>query len=82
METNINNFKNALHKGVVTFKYLKKNGETREAKGTLNIDVMGSENAPKGTGYEISDNIIHYFDIDSNGWRSFIIDNLIEWKSI
>jgi len=81
-EVNIVNFKNALHKGIVEFKYKKKNGEIRDAKGTLNIDVMGEDNAPKGTGYEITDSNIRYYDLNSEGWRSFIVDNLIEWKNI
>jgi len=79
-EVNINEFKKALHNGKVEFKYTKKNGEERIAIGTLNIEVMGSENAPKGTGYEITDTNVRYYDLNSNGWRSFIIDNLIEWK--
>ena len=80
-EVNIANFKNALHKGVVEFKYKKKNGEIRSAKGTLNIDVMGEDNAPKGTGYEITDDNIRYYDLNSEGWRSFIPENLIEWSN-
>jgi len=80
-EVNIANFKNALHKGVVEFKYKKKNGEIRSAKGTLNIEVMGEDNAPKGTGYEITDDNIRYYDLNSEGWRSFIPENLIEWSN-
>lgn len=79
-EVNIINFKNALHDGVVEFEYKKRNGEIRTAKGTLNIDVMGNENAPTGSGYNRSDDIIRYYDLNSEGWRSFIIENLIEWK--
>ena len=78
-EVNITNLKNALHKGVVEFKYKKKNGEIRSAKGTLNIDVMGKDNAPKGTSsWPLSDQSIRYYDLNSEGWRSFITDNLIE----
>lgn len=77
---NITNFKNALHKGVVEFSYTKKNGETRKAKGTLNIDIMGEDKAPKGAGYEVSDSTIRYYDLNSEGWRSFVIENLIDWK--
>ena len=80
-EVNIVNFKNALHKGVVEFKYKKKNGEIRSAKGTLNIEVMGEDNAPKGTGYDIVDDNIRYYDLNSEGWRSFIPENLIEWSN-
>ena len=81
-EVNINDFKNALRNGVVEFKYTKKNGEIRTAKGTLNIDVMGADNAPKGTGYDIVDDNIRYYDLNSEGWRSFIPENLIEWSKI
>ena len=81
-ETNIKAFKKALHEGKVEFKYTKKNGEERIAIGTLNIDVMGKENEPKGTGYEITDSNIRYYDLNSEGWRSFIVDNLISWSII
>lgn len=80
-EVNINDFKNALHKGVVNFKYKKKNGEIRDAKGTLNVEIMGEENTPKGTGYDIVDTNIRYYDLNSEGWRSFIAENLIEWNN-
>ena len=80
-EVNINDFKNALRKGVVNFKYKKKNGEIRDAKGTLNVEIMGEENAPKGTGYDIVDTNIRYYDLNSEGWRSFIAENLIEWNN-
>ena len=79
-EVNINEFKKALRNGIVEFMYKKKNGEERTARGTLNIEVMGEENTPKGTGYEITDSNIRYYDLNSEGWRSFIAENLIEWK--
>lgn len=81
-ETNIKAFKKALHEGKVEFKYTKKNGEERTAVGTLNLDIMGHENAPKGTGYDAADTNIRYYDLNSDGWRSFVVENLIEWKSI
>lgn len=81
-EVNINEFKKALHQGVVEFSYRKKNGEFRSAKGTLNIEVMGKDNAPKGTGFEITDTNIRYYDLNSEGWRSFITDNLIDWNVV
>lgn len=77
---NIEDFKKALHNGVVEFKYKKKNGDERVAKGTLNVEAMGEENSPKGTGYDITDSNIRYYDLNSEGWRSFVVENLIEWK--
>ena len=74
-----------MRNGVVEFSYTKKDGSTRVAKGTLNFDIMGEENQPKngvgspknGVGYD-SDTTTRYFDINSNGWRSFKNDNFIE----
>lgn len=48
-EVNIPKFKKALHDGKVKFSYTKKDNSIRDAVGTLNIDVMGEENEPKGT---------------------------------
>ena len=69
-----------MREGEVKFKYTKKNGEIREALGTLNSDVYGKENEPKGNGYSVPENQIRYYDLNSKGWRSFIIDNLISYE--
>lgn len=69
--------KEKMHKGVVSFTYLKKDGSSRESHGTLNIDTMGEENAPKGLLDTHNDSTTRYYDVDSQGWRSFINVNLI-----
>lgn len=74
---NIKEFKESLRNGVVEFSYEKKDGTIREAKGTLNSDIYGEENKPKGTGFEVPDNIVKYYDLDKVGWRSFNFDKLI-----
>ena len=74
----INNLKSEMHKGVVEFSYIKKDGSTRIAKGTLNFEIMGEENTPKsGVEYD-SEKTTRYFDVDSEGWRSFKNDNFLE----
>lgn len=80
MVENIDDFKKALHDGIVEFTYLKKNGEERIAHGTLNVNIMGEENKPKGSDKTLSKDVIRYYDLDSDDWRSFIIENLKEWK--
>lgn len=69
-----------MREGEVKFKYTKKNGEIREALGTLNSDVYGKENEPIGKGYKAPENQIRYYDLNSNDWRSFLIDNLISYE--
>lgn len=74
----INNLKSEMRKGVVEFSYTKKDGSTRIAKGTLNFEIMGEENTPKsGVEYD-TETTTRYFDVDSEGWRSFKNDNFIE----
>jgi hypothetical protein len=74
----IKDFKNALHNGVVEFKYTKVNGDERVARGTLLETTITEDGGlmPKGV-MKVSDETIRYYDLDSNGWRSFRIDNFI-----
>lgn len=73
-------FKKLLNEGIVEFKYTKVNGEERTAKGTTKIDIMGEENAPQNKDYKYTDDIIRYYDLNSEGWRSFKFENLIEYN--
>lgn len=74
----IENLKSQMRNGVVEFSYTKKDGSTRMAKGTLNFDIMGVENQPKNGIEYNSETTTRYFDVNSNGWRSFKNDNFIE----
>lgn len=58
--------------GVVAFKYKKVDGSIREAKGTLdNVPAVKGSDRVKNWG-----NVV-YYDVDSQGWRSFKAENLI-----
>lgn len=72
----ISEFKTALHNGVVKFTFTKKDGTIREAIGTTKMEYIGAldQNAlPKGTGRKVQNatDIICYYDLDKQGWRSF-----------
>lgn len=69
--------KSRMHDGEVNFTYQKKDGSERTARGTLNVQVMGEENSPKGIDYNKNDDVTRYYDLNSNGWRSFTNVNLI-----
>lgn len=74
----VEELKEKLREGIVQFEYTKKDGSIRTAKGTLNLDLIKKFGAePKGTQTEISDAVIRYYDINSEGWRSFIKENLV-----
>ena len=63
-----------LQKGKVRFKFKKKSGEIREAYGTLKSDLINYEF--KGSTKE-NFSTIAYWDLDSKGFRSFKLENLV-----
>ena len=68
-----------LNSGVCSFKYTKKDGSERVAKGTRNPDVVRENDAtPKGTGVE-RNGVITYYDLDKAAWRSFNEDSFVEF---
>lgn len=74
---NIEALKEQLRQGEVKFQFTKKNGEIRDARGTLNMDIIPQENHPKGTSKEVPENTTRYFDLDKESWRSFTNDSFI-----
>lgn len=74
--------KERLSLGNVHFTYRKKDGTEREAYGTRNLDIITRHGAmPSGNGSEKS-GVIAYYDFDSQGWRSFRIENFIGFKTV
>jgi len=68
-----------LREGIVEFAYTKKDGSTRNAKGTLNTELIDKFGAtPKGTGTaKQNDEVLAYYDINAEGWRSFRKESLL-----
>lgn len=73
-------FKKLLHESVVEFTYTKKNGEVREAKGTTKAELLPVvEEAEKQEKHKHTchnEDRVTYYDLNSNGWRSFLFENL------
>ena len=72
-----------LNKGIVSFTYRKVNGEIRKAIGSRNLDSVRRNfgiyvPAPK-TG---NSNPTAYYDITSEGWRSFKAENVLSINGI
>ena len=76
----VNGLKQELNKREVKFSYLKKDGSVREARGTLHSEIYGKDNEPTGSGRIIPENQIRYYDLDAQGWRSFLSENLIGFE--
>jgi hypothetical protein len=71
--------------GKCLLTYSKINGDERVASGTLNRFLIPEDRLPKnnehlenGSRKEIPSNdaLVHYFDLDVNGWRAFWPENL------
>ena len=61
------------------FKFQKKDCTEREARVTLNFNMIPKESTPKGTQtWEDPDDIIKYWDLDKEAWRSFRWEQFIE----
>ena len=85
----------ALAEGMVSMRYVKKNGDTRNAVGTLclrliprslhpkNLDEGGLK-GPKGEckGIEGPPGLVRYYDFTVQDWRSLYCDEIIEWKRL
>ena len=68
--------KKQMREGVCHFIYLKKNGEVREAMGTLSKPVLNA--TLKGTGASPEEwGCCYYHDVIKGGARSFRWNNLI-----
>jgi hypothetical protein len=75
MNTSNNDIASFLSEGRVQFSYTKANGDSRQATGTTNMDLI-----PEGARAEATNTaesaVITYFDLDKNDWRSFRRENL------
>ncbi len=61
---------------IVTFTYFRKDGSVRSAVGTRNLGLAERKVGhpiPKPTGQR---NVLAYYDIVADAWRSFIAENV------
>ena len=71
--------------GIAEFTYLKRNGDTRTARGTLCNELIPPSKAPTGQQQLDIDaglsqpnyKSIAYYDLDKEAWRSFNIENFL-----
>lgn len=61
---------------IVSFSFIKKNGELRIARGTLRSDVCP---IVKGGGKPTPEHLQLYYDVDKSSWRSFEKEKFVEF---
>lgn len=64
-----------LHNEEVVFEFRKKDGSIRKAKGTLIESYLPATEGKSGK--QSSDNVVVYWDLDKNGFRSFVKENFV-----
>ena len=72
----IENLKKQMRGGIAHFVYMKRNGELREAWGTLNSSLVQKNINGRGISRERYATSA-YYDVEVAGWRSFRWENLV-----
>ena len=65
-----------LHTTEVKFSFIKEDGTCREAFGTLIKEIIEKVWTPKGAEPKPNPEVVRYFDIQAEGWRSFRVDRV------
>lgn len=72
----IENLKTQMRGGIAHFIYMKRNGELREAWGTLNRSLVKKHINGRGISRECYATSA-YYDVEAAAWRSFRWENLV-----
>lgn len=71
----------ALSEGVVDLQFKKVNGDLRNMRATRSPALIPEEKHPKTEDKrEQNETIVVLFDLEVNDWRSFRIENLVEYR--
>ena len=79
---NLEHLRTAMRVSVVRFSYVKDNGDIREARGTLNFNLIPNTHIPTGPRVEENYETFRYYDLDRQAWRSFKVINYIGWMAL
>ena len=77
--TSLDEFNDMLHKGIVEFEFIKKDGTVRSAKGTLEPTLL----PPPKTDSEVAvprkknESVLVYYDLEKNAFRSFVKESFL-----
>ena len=74
-----------LREEVCTVTFTKVNGEKRVMDCTLNMKTIPKEHQPKSDGnlaegVEATINVIKVYDVKAEGWRSFRVDSVTQFR--
>lgn len=73
MTPTISNLADRLSKGIVTFKFIKKDGTIRKAKGTTNKKYLFKHTNWRPKGGVSSPKVLCFYDVVKGAWRSMSV---------
>jgi len=65
-----------LRKSVCEVVFIKKNGEFRKMKCTLNSDLLPDYDKEKAVNREVNESVVAVWDLEKEAWRSFRLSSL------
>lgn len=79
MKTDRNTLNTALHEGVITVLFTKKDGSEREMTCTRKYETIPEAHRPTGDSPPRIENpdVLKVYDTENEGWRSFRVDSVI-----
>lgn len=70
------NYQHVLRENIVEVTFVKKNGETRVMRCTLNAQHLPEQTQTSHT-KAFNPEVVNAFDLDKQDWRSFRIDSIV-----
>lgn len=61
---------------IICVVFEKKDGSLREMKCTRNLELAPEAPVPQDPNSDTNTDIIRVYDVEAEGWRSFIVDNV------
>lgn len=78
MKMNAQTLRQRLREGVVNFKFVKKDGTERHAKGTTCADHLPASELERERSSSKKTGVVTFYDMEAQGWRSLQENTTIE----
>lgn len=79
--TSLDEFSDMIHKGIVEFEFIKKDGTVRSAKGTLEPSLLPPSKPAGDSEVAVprkkNESVFVYYDLDKNAFRSFVKESFL-----
>lgn len=69
-----------LNSSIVNVKFEKRDGSTREMRCTTNPLLIPEGKEPKNIHLTVNSDQVRVFDLDKGEWRSFNMNNLLDYE--